>query len=407
MSPQGGAPVVVSVTPVALDRDSRTLKQAASLARAGYRSIACEWTPSPGGTAAMAVERLAVVQAPAAASPPAAAGVSRLRSRVPGPIRAPVTAARGIWFFVRDYLVRTYRVLPAADLYVLHGFYQYPAVRLKAAIRRVPIVYDVHDFYSAGSSDRPLDAGERVVRAWHNWVERRCARHAERLITVSQGLAELLEDRFGRRAEVVRNVQDPRLDEEPARTLREASGVAGDVLLACFVGAAKDGLDLDPVLAAMRAVPSLHLALVGRGHDAAVEHARAFGVADRVHAVGPVPSRQVRPFIASADVAVFPYRPITVNYRVALPNGVFHALAAGLPILYSDLTEVTRLLEPAGAGVVLDLDAPSTIAATLRELADDRSALRALAEQAEALGRDLTWEREEQRFLRLVEEVLR
>src|SRR6476620_6347081 len=46
MSGAAGSKVVVSLTPLALRRDSRTLKQASSVARFGYHSLVVEGQPS-------------------------------------------------------------------------------------------------------------------------------------------------------------------------------------------------------------------------------------------------------------------------------------------------------------------------------------------------------------------------
>lgn len=308
--------------------------------------------------------------------------------------------------FVRDYLFRTYRALPAADVYVLHAYHQYPAVALRAARHRARIVYDAHDFYSAGSSDVPLGAGERVVRAFHDLVERRCAAHADEIMTVSSGLAGLIEGRFGRRAVVVRNAQDRRLEQPVEASLRTIVAPRPGELLACFVGTAKDGLALAPVLEALRDVPQLQLALIGAGHERHQALVQSYGLDDRVHLLPAVPAAQVGPFIASADIAIFPYRVLTENYAVALPNGVFHALAAGLPVLYSDLPEVHRLVGAAKAGMQIDLGNPATIVAALLALVSDAELLAETRRNAAALGEATAWAVEEKRFLAVIDDVL-
>src|SRR5262249_34676467 len=152
---------IVSVTPVAVERDSRTFRAAACMARLGYRSIVFEVEPSRnlngdvpfelltlGGRQAPAVPAPAPARpAPAAApAPPRAGSADALAARAPGWLRAvagpawrlmlrranpgrallrarmrvnrtePVRFARMLVFYAGTCRAAA-RELPAADLY--------------------------------------------------------------------------------------------------------------------------------------------------------------------------------------------------------------------------------------------------------------------------------------------------
>ena len=125
---------VVTVTSIAVQRDSRTYKFAASIARLGYESIVVEGeastmlgpglpfelrSPPPPAVTLSGAQEAILDDEPAAA--PAV-----------DPIRRAVAATMGsanlVRLYARDALERNRRVsalLPEADIYWLHGYWQF------------------------------------------------------------------------------------------------------------------------------------------------------------------------------------------------------------------------------------------------------------------------------------------
>src|SRR5215467_289629 len=121
-------PCVVSISPVRLNRDSRTLKQAFSLARAGYRSVVVAAATPLEITPDIAVPRTPVVafQAPS---------VVRRRFEPTRTANLPWIAHAALftgWFalYTARFIVRPLVRMPRADLYILHECSSYPAVRM-------------------------------------------------------------------------------------------------------------------------------------------------------------------------------------------------------------------------------------------------------------------------------------
>ena len=138
---------IVSITPIAVERDSRTFKQAASMAAFGYRSIVVEAEPSRSLAGALPFELVTIGGRPApapASEAPAAAPAPAGASRMPAPVRA----VGQLLDEVRQYAARcraTAAALPPADLYYLHSPLYFPAIWWRS--RRTPFVYDAHDLY--------------------------------------------------------------------------------------------------------------------------------------------------------------------------------------------------------------------------------------------------------------------
>jgi glycosyltransferase involved in cell wall biosynthesis len=391
---------VVSLTPASLDRDSRTLKQATTVARLGYASTVVEAQRSAREVPAAPFD-VVTLRSVGDALADAGGGIdgegdgaavagrgwveriAALLGRVAGPL-----------YFLASWAafnVATARRLPAADLYYLHGYEQALAVWL----RRAPYVYDAHDLYVALPHDgRALSRQERAVHWVRERIERRCIRKAAARVTTSEAMARAYRERFGASFDVVRNAQDARLARPSARDVRSAAGVGDDAFLLVMVAQRKPGTIVPSSLP-----EGVHLAFVGDGYEA-----DAAAAPERVHFVGSAPPDEIASFLRSADAAALLYVPVTANSPTQLVNGLFHAVAAGLPLLVPDRMDAIRsLCERHGLGVVVDPEDPASLAAGIAEL---RGRLDELRAAVRAAAPELSWEHEERELARILERAL-
>jgi glycosyltransferase involved in cell wall biosynthesis len=400
----------VSVTPLSVETDSRTFKIAASARRLEYESIVVEGQPSTLAAASLPFE----VRAPAATVKPTRSGSAPGDPVAGAAAAAPAAPAAGVarrlfeclLFPLRlaKFSLDTGRAIPPASLYYLHSFEQFPAVWFKALRFRVPYVYDAHDMYSVLRYDgRPRPFDVRFQEQIRNALERFCVRRAAGFVTVGDGVAELEWRAFGRRPLVIRNAHDARLDADGGSDVRSACGLGPDAFLLAISGNLKRGMAIAELLEAMLGLPEdVHLALVGAGYDALDSEIAERGLGARVHRFAAVAPTQIVPFLRSADLAPVIYRPLTANLANALPNGFFHALGAGLPVLYpTDLPELRSIIEGHDCGVPVDPSDPGSVRAAVQRLRGDDEELARLRAAARRAGATLSWEREEVSLARL------
>jgi glycosyltransferase involved in cell wall biosynthesis len=370
---------IVSVTPASLDGDSRTLKEATSFARMGHESVVVEAVRSarPPDDVPFSLVTLRSVGESLADDEGAAPNVGRgaverlaaVLGRVAGPLYFVVSFAA--------FNLLTARRLPAADLYWLHGYEQFPAVWL----RRRPFVYDAHDLYVALPHDGSrLAWRDRAVHAVRERIERACVRRAAARVTTSRSMAAAYEQRFGAAFTVVRNAQDRRVAQPSSTDVRAVTGVGDDTFLLVMVGHHKPGTVVPPALPA-----GVELAFVGAGYEGTPPPG--------VHFVAPVPPEQVAAFIATADAAVLLYVPVTDNSPTQLVNGLFHAVAAGLPLVHpTGMDAIRDVAEHHGLGVGADPADAASLAAAIDTVRARHDEFAAAVRSAQA---DLSWEREE------------
>jgi glycosyltransferase involved in cell wall biosynthesis len=385
---------IVSLTPLAVERDSRTFKQAASMARLAYESIVVEGEPSVLDRDRLPFELITIDQSKALAAYPRTWRLVRLTAkRAPSPLDRKI---RWLWRWGPGSAT----ALPPASLYYLHSFILYPAVYLARRRQRAPFIYDAHDFYP-GVYSGPM-------QRFFLGVERRCARHAAEVVITSEGLGDLFEAEFGRRPVVIPNAHDTRIDADPPVALREELGLDSRAILIALAGNVRAGVAMEATIEAIERLPDkVHLALIGTGYEPYARRIESRSLGGRVHRLPPVPPDQYARFISSADLALIPYFDWSPALSYTVPNRFFVPIAAGVPVLYPEqLTEMARMAAAREVGLPIDPQRSESIVSAVREVLDDEALLARLRQNALHAGEALSWESHEERLGELVETCL-
>jgi glycosyltransferase involved in cell wall biosynthesis len=360
--------------------DSRVRREASALAAAGHRVTVLELAAVAGATRLDGFERRSVL-------PPA-----WMRRRLPFHLYRVAFLVWFVWGVVR---LRPDAVHAHDAAMLLPGVV---GARLAGAL----LVYDSHEL--ATSVPYRERAWAWFVAAIERLVVPRCAA----VITVSDGIAERLRQRYGlrRTPTVVRNVTALRPGHRGG--LRARMGIAADVPLILHQGAPAPDRGCELLLAALSNLPDAQLAFLGDpepGYGAALHQAAcAHGVGDRVALLASVPLAELLAHTAEADVGVTLLQDTCENHRLALPNKLFEYIAAGVPVVASALPEIRGLIEPRGIGWCVPPGDAAALAATL-SLALSRRTDAELDRRLARAAVELSWEREQRRLTGLYERL--
>jgi glycosyltransferase involved in cell wall biosynthesis len=302
---------------------------------------------------------------------------------------------------------------PKADVYHGHDLTALPAAVRARSRHGGLVVYDSHESF--------MDSGTNVNRSrWGKailgWFERRQARQATALVTVNRSLGEILGKKFGiRRVVVVYNTPARwEAPEERPNLLREATGLPADAPIALYHGAFFLHRGLEELAAALLepGMERVHAVFLGYGSREAWlrETAEDPQYGGRIHVVEAVAPAVLPLWVASADVGVMPIQASTLNHRLSSPNKLFESLATGLPVVVSDFLEMRRIVleDPDGPlGAVCDPADPASVARAIRSILDlgegERNALRARC--LRAAHERWNWETESARLVALYDSL--
>jgi len=160
-----------------------------------------------------------------------------------------------------------------------------------------------------------------------------------------------------------------------------------------FAGSLRPWHGLEVVIEALAELPAPALAVAGEGAVRAGLEKRAgeLGVADRVLWTEQLPHHLIPGFLAALDVAVLPY-PALAGFSFS-PLKLYEYLAAGVPVVASDLGQIRTVLDGGRLGTLVRPGDPSALAEGIRRvLADPIGAGEVAAAGRRVALREHSWE---------------
>ena len=397
--------------------DPRVLKEAGTLARAGYALTVIAWdregrypaeeTVAAGAGAAFTVRR-----------------VQEVRSSYGAGLRQALRLPR-FWLAAWRQLNR---LRPA--VVHCHDFDTLPPGWLWAKLHRCAVIYDAHEYYT--ELQRPRLGRSRIGRvllALISAAEQVLSRTASAVVTVDERIAR----RYRNRRVVVIGHYPPRdfapplvrpvgLDTAAAQPTNQnasepvtghRSPVTGPHP-ATLVYAGRFSIDrgLLVIAAALQRLAQQgfrpRLRLLGTWTNPAEEHAFAEatrGLEAQIEHAGWVPFEYVAEQLQQCDIALAVLQPIE-RYVAALPVKLFEYMACGLPVVISDFPANREIVAGANCGLLVDpADVEAVTAALARLLADPAEARRLGENGRRAFEAHYNWQALEPRLLAVYGEV--
>lgn len=277
-----------------------------------------------------------------------------------------------------------------ADLYLASDLYSLPVAARAARARGVPLFFDSRELYTHIAA---LHGRTLTQRFWRT-ILRMYARRAAMLFTVNEAIADILRGE-GYTVRVLRNLPD-RIVREKTDRIRLALNIPATQRIVLSQGGIQQGRGALLAVRAVAALPECALVFLGDGamSTEVVEEARRQGCAHRVHILPAVPSAEVLTWTASADVGLCLIEDLGLSYRLSLPNKLFEYIAAGVPVLGSDLPEIARVVRAFDVGCIVPADDAAAVSLALAELLNSPERLAQYREHCLAHAPALQWQQE-------------
>lgn len=147
--------------------------------------------------------------------------------------------------------------------------------------------------------------------------------------------------------------------------------------------------------------PGVELRIAGRGKDEprVRELVRELGLGPRVRVLPGVEREEVLDLLSGALALVMPSR------LEGLPMVPAEAMAAGVPVVATDVGAVAEVVDPPAGGVLVPPDDPDALAGALRALLDDPARRQALSKLARRSAERFSWDAVAERHLEFLRAV--
>jgi len=250
---------------------------------------------------------------------------------------------------------------------------------------RAAMVFNVSDLWPETAVRlgvvRAGSIGHRIAA----WLEGLCYRHAAVVSGQTKTIVDSIAERFPECRTyhfsngVNTSAFHPERRTAAARATLEGEGGEADACVALYAGLHGLAQGLDQVLEAaetLRTDPNLRMVLVGDGpaKEKLLQRAQARDLRN-VRFLAPLPSGQVPPLVAAADILLVP---LATHIPGATPSKLYEAMASGRPVVLVAAGEPAAFVREHRAGIVVAPgDGPGLVDA-LRTLSADPALRREL-----------------------------
>jgi len=273
------------------------------------------------------------------------------------------------------------------------------------------VVYEAHAVESLmyeergrlyGTGERPSPRKRRRLADREGRVWRRAAG----FVTTTAGIRDSFVEAHGPRDRV--RVIPNGCDVPESRTFQ---GIRLDgVPRIVYAGQLYPWKGVDVLVEAMTRLPSARLVILGGIEgEADTDRIRALvaarGLFSRTEMLGTVPQAQVAKELEAASVVAVPFLRSGMTERHTSPIKAFEAMAAGRPIVASDLPSSREFLRHEENALLVPPGDPDLLAAALRRLLDGPGLAARLAHAAFDEAPQFSWDARGERVRELLEEV--
>lgn len=221
--------------------------------------------------------------------------------------------------------------------------------------RNVKVVYDAHEFHTGTNGLKGLK--KLLVK----YAERRLIEHADKIIVVSDGIANEYSKIYeGVLPVVVLNTPHYTRDVKSENIFREKLNIREDQNIFLYQGLLSDGRGIDLLLDVFKSFETDAYVIVFMGHGDMMDSLKLEAKSNsNIYFHSAVPVDVLLSYTSSADYGISLIEDTCISYHYCLPNKLFEYIMANIPVIVSDIPEMKRVVEDNNIGLVAKINAIS------------------------------------------------
>ncbi len=298
------------------------------------------------------------------------------------------------WKFYAEYNVRLlWRLLwTRCDVVWANDTDTLLACYIASRLKRLKLVMDAHELFPEVPE---LVGREKVKYVWET-LERKLMPKCDAMLTVCQSIANHYRQKYGVEMNVVRNIQGESLEMKGERC-------AGAMKTLLYQGCVNKGRGVDWAIDALEWLEDCRLVIAGDGDllEEMKAYARSKSWSDRVEFRGRLMPEKLDELTPQASVGLVMLEDMGLSYHFALPNRIGDFIAAGVPMVVSDLPEMAGVVRTFGVGAIMEGVGAKPLAEAVEKVLS-----REWTEENFAAARaDMDWNNEKKKLTKIIDTI--
>ena len=280
-----------------------------------------------------------------------------------------------------------YLLFSKFDILLSNDLDTLPANFIASKVKSKPLVYDSHEYFTEVPE---LIGRPRVKKVWE-WLEKKMVPKVKSAFTVCNSIAKIYEEKYGTTFKVVRNI--PVAGSFTPQT--EKSENEQKIIL--YQGAVNIGRGLEQAILAMHFIDNAKLIIAGGGDILTKLQNMVINenLRNKVEFTGRLPLEELTKLTPKADLGLSIEEDLGLNYRFALPNKLFDYIQAQVPVLITNLPEMTAIVNHYQIGEITDSLEPRQLAEKIMDALNNQKIRKIWKTNLPLAAKELTWENEE------------
>lgn len=300
----------------------------------------------------------------------------------------------------------THLLFIKADVFYANDLDTLAANYLTSIIRKKEVVYDSHEYFTEVPE---LVNRKRIQSIWKS-IEVHIVPKLKHCITVSSSIASIYTKKYGVPFQLVRNM--PQINQSTVssnpkeRKNRLKIPLENKVII--YQGAINLGRGIELMVEAMQYLTNVTFLVLGGGDilQEVKNTSKKYAVEDKVVFAGKIPFEQLKEYTQLADLGISLEEDLGLNYRYALPNKIFDYIHCGIPVLVSNLPEMSQMVSHYEVGKIWeDQRSANNLATQIQKMLNDHTSMERWSLNAIKAQKELNWENESKKLLKIVNTI--
>lgn len=281
-----------------------------------------------------------------------------------------------------------------ADYLLANDLDTLPANFLAAKIKRKKLYYDSHELFT----EVPELNNRKFVKKIWLIIERMCLPRVNKAYTVCNSIAKYYKDKYNVNFNVIRNLPyyiDTKLEFESKNNT------------IIYQGALNKDRGLELLIKSMKWVDNHKLIIAGDGDisDELKSLVAKLNLDNKISFLGKLQYDKLKIQTSKAVLGVSLERNTNLNYYYALPNKIFDYINSAVPVLCSNLPEMSAIVNEYNVGTVFNGDNEKQLADLLNEILADKNKLKAWHKNCITVSIGLCWEKEQEKLKQIFQDT--